>query len=170
MRKLAWAVALSLACIGEAAAWDHHGHEFIGSLADQLLTGRAKQEVDRNLGLPLRIAAPWPDCVRSVVKHADGRFEYAPSQQRFREGCESFETAEAKGRMEDYARRNWDKCVYQNGRAGCEDTYHFADVAIQHDDYRPTYAGTSKHDIVHAINAAIAILKESACDGCDLDP
>jgi hypothetical protein len=62
--------------------------------------------------------------------------------------------------MEDYAARNWNACVYEDGRRGCQDTYHFADVAVQHDRYDRAFAGTSEHDIVSAINAAIQVLKD----------
>lgn len=145
---------------GQAFAWGYEGHEVVGSLADQMLTDHAKQEVRMNLGFELRVAAPWPDCVRSVVKHANGTFEYAPSKPEYRISCTSFETPQEQPRMEDYVRRNWDACVYLNSKAGCEDSYHFADVAIQHDHYERSYAGTNSHDIVSAINAAIAVLKD----------
>jgi hypothetical protein len=61
--------------------------------------------------------------------------------------------------MEDYAARNWKKCVYKDGQAGCEDTFHFADVSINHDDYDRAHKGTGNQDIVSAINAAIGVLK-----------
>jgi hypothetical protein len=144
----------------QAFAWGYEGHEVVGSLADQLLTDHAKQEVGTNLGFELRVAAPWPDCVRSVVKNPDGSFEYAPSKPEYRIPCTSFETPQEQARMEDYVRRNWDACVYLNGKAGCEDSYHFADVAIQHDHYERSYTGTNSHDIVSAINAAIAVLRD----------
>jgi hypothetical protein len=146
--------------IGHAFAWGADGHRVVGSIADQLLNARAKSEVNRILGFELRVAAPWADCVRSVVKNADGTFTYAPSVPEFRIPCTSFETPEETRRMEDYAARNWNACVYEAGRRGCQDTYHFADVAVQHDRYDRAYAGTSEHDIVSTINAAIQVLKD----------
>ena len=145
---------------GNALAWGYQGHQVIGSIADQMLTDHAKQEVQKNLGFELRVASPWPDCVRSVVKHPDGSFEYAPSKPEYRIPCIPFETTDETARMIDYVRRNWDVCVYEGGKAGCEDSYHFADVAIQHDHYERGYTGTNGHDVVSAINAAIAVLKE----------
>lgn len=145
---------------GEGLGWGYQGHEVVGSIADMMLTDHARQEVQRNLGFPLRVAAPWADCVRSVVRHADGSFQYAPSRPEYRIPCTSFETPEETARMEDYVGRNWNACVYEDGRAGCEDSYHFADVAIQHDDYERTYTGTTNHDVVSAINAAIAVIKD----------
>jgi len=62
--------------------------------------------------------------------------------------------------MEDYAKRNWFDCRYETGGVdrGCHNTYHFADVAIQRNAYDRNFQGTNEHDIVSAINAAIAVL------------
>jgi len=143
----------------QALAWGVDGHEVVGSIADQLLTGHpAKAKVASILGFELRVAAPWLDCIRSVVRHTDGTFEYTPNPHFHSPSCNPFETASEKARMEDYARRNWLTCVYKPGH-GCHETYHFADVPVQEDHYDRAFAGTSKHDIVSAINAAIAILR-----------
>jgi S1/P1 Nuclease len=88
-------------------------------------------------------------------------FEYEPSKPEYRIPCTSFETPQETDRMVDYVRRNWTACVNETGRAGCEDSYHFADVAIQHDDYKRGYVGTTNHDVASAINAAIAVLKDN---------
>jgi hypothetical protein len=41
-------------------------------------------------------------------------------------------------------------------------------VAIQHDDYERTFVGTSDHDVVSAINAAVAVLeRQPAPAKCD---
>jgi len=61
--------------------------------------------------------------------------------------------------MEDYVRRNWDNCRRNLKDDPCHKQYHYADVAIQHDHYERIYAGTSDHDIVSAIEAAIAVLQ-----------
>jgi hypothetical protein len=113
------------------------------------------------LRFELRIAAPWADCVRSVVHNSDGSFKYAPDPHHpeFRVSCTSFETPVETARMEDYVRRNWDNCTFLPGH-GCHETYHFADVAIQRDRYDRAYTGTSDHDIVSAINAAILVLQD----------
>src|SRR5262245_7559750 len=100
----------------KAFAWGAEGHEVVGSIADQLLTGHpAKAKVASILGFELRIAAPWLDCVRSVVRHTDGTFEYAPDPHHpeYRAPCPSFETTSEQARMEDYVRRNWRNCVYK---------------------------------------------------------
>lgn len=155
------ALFLSTTVSGPAFPWGYQGHEVVGSIADQLLEGHpAKQQVQSILGFELRVAAPWPDCVRSVVRNDDGTFKYTPNplHPEYRIPCTSFETPSGTARMEDYVKRNWDNCIYIPGH-GCHESYHFADVAIQHYYYNRAYAGTSDHDIVSAINAAIAVLK-----------
>jgi hypothetical protein len=61
--------------------------------------------------------------------------------------------------MMSYVRRNWDNCARAPGEDVCHKGYHYTDVAIQHDRYDRTYTGASDHDIVGAINAAIAALR-----------
>jgi hypothetical protein len=51
--------------------------------------------------------------------------------------------------MEDYASQNW----------ATHTEYHFADIPIQEDAYDDSEIGANDHDVVHAINAAIAKLK-----------
>jgi hypothetical protein len=151
--------ALLVPLTGHALAWGYQGHEVVGSIADQLLGPNAKQHVADILGFELRVAGPWADCVRSVIRLPDGTFKYAPSKPEYRIPCTSFETLAETARMEDYVSRNWSNCFYETNH-GCDEAYHFADVAIQHDDYKRNYAGTSDHDVVSAINAAIAVLRD----------
>src|ERR1700761_8071232 len=141
-----------------AFAWAYQGHEVTGAIADQLLGANARKEVADILGFELRVAGPWADCARSVARLPDGTFKYAPSDPKYRIPCTSFETFAETARMEDYVSRNWLDCMYEKNH-GCDEAYHFADVAIQHDDYSPSYAGTTDHDVVSAINAAIAVLR-----------
>jgi S1/P1 Nuclease len=144
---------------GHALGWGYQGHEVIGSIADQLLGPGAKQQVTKILGVELRVAGPWADCVRSVVRLSDGTFQYAPSRPEYRIPCKPFETAVETARMEDYVSRNWYNCLYEPSH-GCDEAYHFADVEIQHDDYSRSYVGTNDHDVVSAINAAILVLRD----------
>ena len=143
---------------GHAFGWGQQGHKLTGSIADHLLGPNAKQQVANILGFELRVAGPWADCARSVARLSDGTFKYAPSKPEFRIPCASFENPAETARMEDYVSRNWINCVYEPNH-GCDEAYHFADVAIQHDGYSRGYAGTSDHDVVSAINAAIMVLK-----------
>jgi endonuclease YncB( thermonuclease family) len=49
-----------------AFAWGPQGHQYAGAIADQLLTANAKSQVNTILGLELRVAATWADCVKDV--------------------------------------------------------------------------------------------------------
>jgi hypothetical protein len=151
---------LALAINAAAFGWGHEGHELIGSIADQLLDSNARLQVAHILGYELRIAAPWADCVRSVIRNSDGTFKYAPdsSHPEYTVPCRSFQTPAETARMEDYVARNWSNCFYQTAH-GCDEAYHFDDVDVSHDHYDRAYAGTSDHDIVSAIKAALFLLE-----------
>lgn len=159
LRSLAIVLAALLSFIADASAWEYQGHRMVGSIADHLLTPNVRDQIKSILGFDLRTAAPWADCVRSVTRLDDGTFRYAPSKPEYRVPCTAFETPSGIARMEDYVARNWHTCVYAP-KHGCHETYHFTDVAIQRDEYRRDVAGTSDHDIVAAVNAAIAVLRD----------
>ncbi|MCA6101066.1 hypothetical protein [Bradyrhizobium australafricanum] len=61
-----------------AFAWNATGHQIVGSIADQLLTVNASRQVKLLLGVGLREAGPWLDCVKSVRKQPDGTLSYSP--------------------------------------------------------------------------------------------
>jgi hypothetical protein len=146
-----------------ASAWGYQGHRVVGSIADQMLNDNAKQQVSQILGFELRIAGPWADCVKSVVKNADDTFTYkeVPSHPEYEIPCTSFRTQTEQKRMEDYVARNWSQCQYppKGAQRGCHNTYHFDDVAVERDGFDRRYMGTNDHDLVAAITAAIAVLK-----------
>jgi hypothetical protein len=159
--KTVWRIAACFAFIGfstPALPWGAEGHETVGAIADQLLAGHpTEQKVRGILGFDLREAAPWADCIRSV-KEDHGHFSYEHSSE-FGRPCEGFRSPSEKDRMEDYAKRNWTNCTPHSGRK-CHAEYHFADVSVHHYEYRLGYKGTSEHDIVQTINAAIDVLKD----------
>jgi hypothetical protein len=147
-------------CSTSAFAWDAAGHQVAGAIADQLLGTNAKQQVAQILGYDLKTAGPWLDCVKSVAKQDDaGHFSYQVDPQ-YEEPCKPF--ANEHPRMEDYVKRNWFDCRYpaQGTDRGCHNTYHFDDVAVQRDRFDKNFQGTNDHDIVAAINAAIAVLRD----------
>jgi hypothetical protein len=158
-RMLAAVLIALVVSAGHAFAWGYQGHELTGSIADHLLGTHAKREVAKILGFDLRTAGPWADCARSVARLPDGTFKYAPSKPEFRIPCPSFETPSETARMEDYVSRNWHNCTYEP-KHGCDEAYHFTDVAIQQDAYKLGLVGTSDHDLISAINAAILVLKD----------
>ena len=130
-----------------------------GAVADQLLNPNAAQQVQGILGMPLRVASTWADCVKDV-KHPEGDgFVYTPTA-RYHAACVAFETPEGESRMVDYATRNWDNCNPGPKDPPCHNQYHYTDIAIQHKEYKAGFIGTSDHDIVSAINAAIAVLQD----------
>ena len=152
-------------------AWGHPGHQLIGSLADELLAGsKAANSVAAILGpriKTLKTAATWPDCARAVVHTAAGAFVYNDHTKYHSPVCVPFEgklgekTFVERRRMEDYVRRNWSNCPAEGAHAPrqCHESYHFTDVAVQHDDYARAYAGTAEHDIVGALEAALRVLR-----------
>jgi hypothetical protein len=136
------------------------GHQYVGAIADELLTANARNHVSQLLGMPLREAATWADCVKDVV-NAGGRFRYKPDS-RFHESCSVFETPQGIAQMEDYVRRNTNNCERLPSADVCHKQYHFTDVAFQRGRYNRSYVGTSDHDIVAALNAAIAVLRDKS--------
>ncbi len=149
--------AVVFAC-SKCFAWGAQGHEVVGAIADELLKGTpAGSHVEAILHIPLREAATWPDCVRSVVEK-NGSFTYKPAKKEYEAPCVWFQTTAGKKRMDDYARRNWAQCKPAPGEH-CHEMYHFDDVATQHDHYSRTFVGTSNHDIVSAMSAAIDVLQ-----------
>ena len=178
-------LAFSLFCLLQpnvAFAWGYQGHEVVGAIADRLLSANARNQVrailngpaapdDPNapvklaprMELKLQQAGPWADCVKSVVRHDDGKFHYEvdPNHLDYEVPCVGFNSPEERARMEDCARRNWDTCSYapDGVQRGCHNTFHFDDVAIQNNYYDRNEAGTNNHDLVAAIGAAIAVLQ-----------
>ena len=142
-------------------AWGHQGHETIGAIADALLVGTpAEKEVRNLLGAEkLATAALWADCVKGVGNGAPYHYHL---NSRYPE-CDPFQHSSAgREEMEDYVRRNAPGCHAGGGEELCHKTYHYADVAIEHDSYDRADVGTSDHDVVSAITAAIARLKGQA--------
>ena len=171
LRK-SWCCWLGLGLLGAASpwaawAWGHAGHQLIGSLADEMLVGTtAAKQVSAVLGPAvqnLKTAAPWPDCVRDVVFKLPASFIYVPAKPPFHSpACVPFEGPTERKRMQDYAQRNWHNCPDVNGHkaaGACHRSYHFTDVAVQHDHYSRQFTGTSDHDIVAILQAAVGVLR-----------
>ena len=102
-----------LSCIvpNVAMAWGAEGHKVVGSIADQMLNPNAKQQVAEILGVDLKTAGPWLDCVKSVQRQADGTFLYKENPI-FEPPCTPFK--DERARMEDYVGRNWFDCSYKS--------------------------------------------------------
>lgn len=162
-RYLGLAILLGIALHpASSLAWGYKGHRVVGSIADQMLTDNARQQVAQILGFDLKTAGPWLDCVKSVARQNDGSFAYTtdPNHPEYETPCTQFRTPAEQQRMEDYVARNWTQCSYMTGNVerGCHNTYHFDDVAIQRDRFDRNYQGTNNHDLAGATNATIAVL------------
>lgn len=149
-----------------AKAWNADGHQIVGAIADAILLANAKAKVASILGVDLKTAGPWLDCAKSVHRQHDGSFKYV-EEPAFEPPCKPFK--DARNLMEAYVGRNFVQCSYlahrkdANGQPfdeemGCHNTYHFDDVAIQRDHFDRNFQGTNEHDIIAAINAAVAVL------------
>jgi hypothetical protein len=157
------AVLVSLLFAGNAGAWSSNGHQTVGAIADTLLQGsRADTEVKVILGkvdgqqLTLEQVSVWPDCVRGIKPSQ--HFAYNPGNYR-EASCKIFEDDSDIQEMAGYARRNNTNCEYSGRNSECHKSFHFSDVDIKHNNYKDGYIGTNDHDIVHAISAALAVLK-----------
>lgn len=157
----------SMAIVTTAAlAWGPAGHTRVGAIADQLLKDhpRAALQVRRILGtISLAQAGPWGDCVRSV-SGPKGAFRYS-NNARFPE-CDVFEGGARQLVMENYVRNNWSNFEgCKNEKGGCHSQYHFVNMELRRTRYELGDAGTHEFDIVHAMNAAIAVLRTPDCSG-----
>ena len=139
-----------------AVAWGPEGHQTIGAIADALLVGTpAEKELSRIMGSEnLQTAALWADCVKGVSDKAPFTYHL---NSRYPE-CDPFQQSQAgREEMADYVRRNSSAC--RAGSEPCHKQYHYADLAIERTTYDRKDVGTSDHDVVSAINAAIAKLQ-----------
>jgi hypothetical protein len=139
-------------------AFGSRGHQAVGALADQMLSARAAAQLKTNLGMNLRTASTWADCVKDVVPVSGVGLRYQ-ADPKYHGSCGVFETPTGIARMQDYVQRNWKTCSTEPRVSACHKKYHFADIAIQHDRYDRALAGTSDHDIVSAIGAALTVLQ-----------
>lgn len=152
----------SLLAAGAAHAFGAEGHMAVGNLGDKLIEGTAAaKQVQAILGTGerLREAAIWPDCARGVVRSGNG-FKYAPDPKYHDKHCAVFETPAGQQELVDYVARNWDNCEYAGEKKGCHKAFHFADIPLQLGRYAADSVGAGPQDIVHAINAAIAFLRD----------
>lgn len=138
-------------------AWGADGHQSVGAIADALLSGtKAGQQIKTILGdSSLERVAVWGDCVKGINPEKD--FAYT-SAGKYPE-CAAFETPAGIAAMSDYVRRNTSNCSPAPNEESCHKQYHYADVALQHENYKTGYIGTSEHDVVHAIAAAVLVLQ-----------
>lgn len=153
------ALAVIVASVS-AHGYDHWGHQAVGAIADKLLQGtKAGDQVNAILaGMSLQTAAVWADCVKGTTTKDGQSFVYENDDSMLPE-CSAFGSAAWKARNESYVSRNWKQCGTARGHEYCHSQYHYADVSTRRDHYDPRYVGANDHDVVHAINAAVAVLR-----------
>ena len=159
LRRAALALLAALSA-SAASAWGPEGHRTVGALADRLLAGtHAQARVEALLGgLTLEQAAVWADCAKGVDAARDFAYTAAGKYPE----CAIFETPEGEARMVDFVRRNDSNCRRTPAELPCHAQYHYTDVPIQRQRYRPGDVGTRDFDIVAAISAAIQVLQGGA--------
>lgn len=159
-RTLARCVSLAFLslCTAKALAYGDEGHRTVGAIADELIKGTAaEKQVKALLGDTLSHVSIWADCARNVK--ADK--QYHPNADF--PDCNDFNGD--KARFESFVRRNWDQCVPDPKNIGpqlCHAQYHFTDVSNLRAGYDVHEAGATPRDVVHAINAAIVVLRGQA--------
>ncbi|MBV8634971.1 MAG: S1/P1 nuclease [Burkholderiaceae bacterium] len=159
LRQIAFALAAATLPT-TALAWNAQGHQGVGAVADRMIAGtRAEQWVHALLGeRNLQTVSVWADCAKATKSADDLNFVYQ-ANPKYAE-CNAFDTPDDKAGFESFVARNWKQCGTVHGTEYCHNQYHYADVSSLHDHYDPAYAGTNNHDVVHAINAAIAVLRD----------
>ena len=154
-------IAQLVACFGvivfshSAIGWGPTGHMTVGTIADQMIAGtNAGKQVKKLLGSNLRTASVWADCAKGV---SESTLQYG-GDGRFPE-CAIYENDASKKQMVAFVKRNLTNCNPGPNDERCHRQYHYTDVAIQRDKYAKNFVGTSDHDIVSTISAAIAVLE-----------
>jgi hypothetical protein len=143
-----------------ALAWNAHGHQEVGAVADRLIVGTHAQRWVTFLlaGRNLQTVSVWADCARGVKSADDLTFIYRDNPQYVE--CVPFNKPEDAKRLESFVARNWKQCGTAHGTEYCHQQYHYADISNLRDHYQDAYVGARDHDVVHAIIAAIAVLRE----------
>lgn len=144
----------------KALPYNGPGHSFVGAISDELLEPGAALQVQLILGMSLADASNWADCVRSVEVSTGTTptFTYKGKEQ-YRASCGVFETAQEQRRMEDFVRRNFTQCPGSSAKYPCHTTYHYTDIAIQHEAYARQDSSARPNDVVGVIEASLAVLQ-----------
>jgi hypothetical protein len=159
-RLLALSVSVLLAFSTPVHAWGPQGHEAVGAIADKYINAstRAKVQAILGKGMTLQKAAVWADCAKGVIKNSSGDFEYT-GKGKYAE-CKPYETKAGQAVMIDFVKNNYAQCSPKPGEEVCHKQYHYSDVALQRNGYKQGQIGTSDHDVVAAIRAAVLYLRD----------
>lgn len=156
-RLLAACVLVSSAA---AQAFGPHGHQTVGGIADQLLAGSSTAKAVRAvLGSNLQTASVWADCAKGVGQvKAGAPFAYDGSGPY--PECDYYENPASQAALVAFVKRNAKSCYSNSSDESCRHkSYHYTDISPLREAYAPGLAGSSDHDIVHAVNACIRVLQ-----------
>jgi hypothetical protein len=130
----------------------------VGAVADGLIAGTpAAKKVKQILGSTLRSAAGWADCARSVESQ-QGVWHYVKPGTY--PNCKLYENPASEQALISFVQRNASRCGGFASSAQCRHkAYHFVDLSIHQTHYDPALPGTAPNDLVHAINATLAVLQ-----------
>jgi S1/P1 Nuclease len=150
------ALLLTLASPQTSFAWSADGHQTVGAIADALLANTATERKVKAIlnGRSLEQVSVWADCVKGVNPNQD--FSYTVGR---RDEYAIFETPAGIEEMRDFVKRNDRNCAPKAGEESCHKQYHYSDIPYQRTRYEAGDFGTTKHDVVQAINAALAVLR-----------
>lgn len=150
-------------------AYSVDGHETVGAIADNLLKQNNPKTYSKVLAalgqmdghhINLQQASIWADCARSYYRDSSGKVQKKDNDRYESNDCETyFGGADGQASLAAYVANNWDNCDYAGKRRECHKSFHFADVPYQAGVYQEGGVGTNNHDIVHALNASIAVLQ-----------
>ena len=156
MRIRLASLLLAVVASAPAHAWLLDGHQATAAIAWKLSGPRARAELSRLLaGATLEQAAIWADCAKSVNPLKG--YAYQPNKSL--PECAVFETPDGIAEMVDYVKRNDRQCGPPKGFENCHRQYHYADLSPLRDKYAREYVGTSDHDVVSAMGAAIEMVR-----------
>ena len=139
-------------------AWGYQGHEVVGPSPINYLGRMPSSRWSRSSDLSFGRLGLW--ILRAQRARFRRDFQMCLVKPEYRIPCTAFERAAETARMEDDVSLEIGATASMKEHHGCDEAYHFADVAIQHDEYSRSYAGTNDHDVVSAINAAIMVLRD----------
>lgn len=159
IRRLA-GLAIAALASGPAAAWNAAGHESVGGIADQLIKGTPTgKRVTAILGGTLQNAAIWADCAKSV-KQIDGVWTFDMADKWRPKDCDLFAAEPNNKALIGFVSRNSAVCEAQAPRGKCgHKNFHFTDISVARPHYDPALPGASRIDLLHAIDAAVAVIK-----------
>jgi hypothetical protein len=154
------ALALAAVAAGPAAAWNAAGHGSVGGIADQLIKGTPTgKRVNAILGGSLQNAAIWADCAKSV-KQVSGVWTFDKADKWRAKDCDLFAAEPNNKALIAFVSRNAAACEAQAPRGKCgHKNFHFTDISVAKPHYDPALPGASRIDLLHAIAAAVAVIK-----------